>query len=96
MDEKELNALRDSVRQIDKDLLALFEKRVSLSKEIAQYKLKAELPIYDAKREEKNIRELSSLIEDSAVRDHFVSWYQMLMDISKKIQKMSFRGTRDE
>lgn len=94
MDDKELKVLRDSVRQIDKDLVALFEKRISLSKEIAHCKLKAELPVYDAAREEKNIRELSALIKDESIRNHFISWYQSLMDISKKVQQNWLQGDK--
>lgn len=91
MDEKELEVLRQSVRKIDKDLAALFEKRLALSQSIAQYKLKANKPIYDASREEKNIRELSELLEDVSRRPDFVRWYQMLMDISKKVQQEFIR-----
>lgn len=91
MDEKELDLLRQSVRKIDKDLAALFEKRLALSQSIAQYKLKANKPIYDASREEKNIRELSELLEDASRRPDFVRWYQMLMDISKKVQQEFIR-----
>ena len=91
MDEKELEVLRQSVRKIDKDLAALFEKRLALSQSIAQYKLKANKPIYDASREEKNIRELSGLLEDVSRRPDFVRWYQMLMDISKKVQQEFIR-----
>ena len=43
MDEKELEELRASVRRIDSELAALFEKRLELSRGIALYKLKADL-----------------------------------------------------
>lgn len=91
MDEKELDTLRQAVRQIDTDLAALFEKRLALSRSIAQYKLKANKPIYDASREEKNIKELSLLLEDVSQRPDFIRWYQLLMDISKKVQKEFIR-----
>ncbi len=92
MDEKELETLRQSVRKIDKDLAKLFQKRLELSKSIAAYKLKANKPIYDAKREEKNIKDLSELIEDVSQRPDFIKWYQMLMDISKKVQTKLIKG----
>ncbi len=92
MDEKELALLRESIREIDKDLAALFEKRLALSKGIAEYKLKAHKPIYDAEREAKNIEDLSKLLEDVSQRPDFIKWYQMLMDISKKVQEKLIRG----
>ena len=92
MEDKELEALRNSVRNIDKELAALFEKRLALSKSIAQCKLKAEIPVFDGKREAKNIEELAQLIEDMSARPDFIRWYQMLMDISKKVQNRFIRG----
>lgn len=38
MEDKELADLRNSVRSIDKELAALFEKRLALSRSIAQCK----------------------------------------------------------
>ena len=92
MDEKELEELRASVRRIDSELAALFEKRLELSRGIALYKLKAHKPIYDAEREAKNIEALSSLIEDVSSRPDFIRWYQLLMDISKKLQSKLIQG----
>ncbi|WP_303002832.1 chorismate mutase [uncultured Dialister sp.] len=92
MEDKELEALRNSVRSIDKELVCLFEKRLALSRSIAQRKMKAEIPVFDGKREAKNIEELSKLIEDLSVRPDFIRWYQMLMDISKKVQNRFIRG----
>lgn len=91
MDEKELEELRASVRRIDSELAELFEKRLELSRGIALYKLKAHKPIYDAEREAKNIEALSSLIEDVSCPD-FIRWYQLLMDISKKLQSKLIQG----
>ena len=42
LNESELNDLRNNIREIDKDLVSLFEKRLTLSKAVAAYKLKAE------------------------------------------------------
>ncbi len=92
MEDKELEALRNSVRSIDKELACLFEKRLALSRSIAQRKMKAEIPVFDGKREAKNIEELSKLIEDLSARPDFICWYQMLMDISKKVQNRFIRG----
>ena len=50
LNESELNDLRNNIREIDKDLVSLFEKRLTLSKAVAAYKLKAEKPIFDEAR----------------------------------------------
>ena len=83
----ELKDLRDSIRDIDTQMAALFEKRMALSKLVAQRKLKANLSIYDEKRENENIEAISRLIQKASEKPLFIRWYKMLMDISKKVQE---------
>lgn len=56
MEDKELADLRNSVRTIDKELAALFEKRLALSRSIAQCKIKAEIPVFDGKGKKRTLR----------------------------------------
>lgn len=83
----QLKDLRDSIRDIDTQMAALFEKRMALSKLVAQRKLKANLSIYDEKRENENIEAISQLIQKASEKPLFIRWYKMLMDISKKVQE---------
>lgn len=83
----ELEMLRNEIRKIDRELVALFEKRMAVSREVALCKMKSSLPVYDAVREEKNIRELSALLERASDQPYFRKWYQLLMDLSKDRQR---------
>lgn len=83
----ELDIVREEIRKVDRDMTALFEKRMALSREVALCKMKSGAPIYDAAREEKNIRELSALLQDAADAPYFRRWYQLLMDLSKEKQR---------
>ncbi len=83
----ELETLREEIRKIDRDMVVLFEKRMAVSANVAQVKIKNRLPIYDEAREEQNIRELSELLADALDRPLFQKWYRVLMDISKFRQK---------
>ena len=96
LNESELNDLRNNIREIDKDLVSLFEKRLTLSKAVAAYKLKAEKPIFDEAREEKNIRAVSELLQHVSEKQNFIGWYTLLMDISKDIQKKLILGEKDD
>ncbi len=84
---EDLDAVRRQIRRIDKNLVALFEKRMALSKEVALCKIESGKPIYDAAREEQNIHDLTLLLTDAADRPYFKKWYQLLMDLSKDKQK---------
>lgn len=83
----ELDAVREEIRRVDQDMVVLFEKRMALSREVALCKMKSGKPVYDAAREEKNIRELSLLLKDAANQPYFLRWYQLLMDLSKERQR---------
>jgi chorismate mutase len=85
-DGRDLKELRDSIRGIDQEMTMLFEKRMALSRLVAAKKAKASLPIYDASREKENTEALVSLLDEMSDKPYFVHWYQLLMDISKKVQ----------
>ena len=46
-----------------------------------------EVPIYDARREEENIEQVVSVIQKTIDKSHFIKWYRLLMDISKRVQQ---------
>ena len=47
----ELTKARKKINEIDEQMSKLFEQRMKTSKEVAEYKIKHSLPIYDEKRE---------------------------------------------
>ena len=85
--DKDLNELRNEIRTIDKELVKLFEKRMTLCRAVGETKLKSQAPVFDAVREEENIRNLTALIENVTDKMYFTGWYRSLMDISKEIQR---------
>lgn len=85
--DKDLNELRNEIRTIDKELVKLFEKRMTLCRAVGETKLKSQAPVFDAVREEENIRNLTALIENVTDKMYFIGWYRSLMDISKEIQR---------
>ncbi len=63
MDEEELKRLIEKAKKIDKNMAALFQEEWTGSKKPAQEKTEANIPVYDAEKEEKNIEDLSELIK---------------------------------
>ncbi len=82
----ELETLREEIRGIDTELARLFEKRMAVSASVAAVKIRKNLPIYDAAREEENIEALCGFLSDAANRPLFSKWYRLLMDASKARQ----------
>lgn len=53
MDEKEFEILWEEIRKIDRNMADLFDERVELTRRTALSKIEANIPVYDAKGEEK-------------------------------------------
>lgn len=80
-----LDELRLKIDEIDREMTRLFEARMDVASQIAEYKRENNLPVLDAGRE----REKINAISDS-VRPEFQSYvqtlYSTIMDLSKNYQ----------
>lgn len=81
----ELIDIRKEIDVIDKDLKALFVKRMALSKEVAAVKVKSGAPVYNAEREAEIIENLSSDV-DADFKDDYVDWIKQLLSASRNYQ----------
>ena len=83
----DLEDYRKELDALDRELVALFEKRMQLSQSIGNYKRAHDLPIFDESREqrvvEQNLTHLKS--EEFAVQTHH--FLDTIMDLSKEVQK---------
>lgn len=81
-----LEQCRAAIDAIDRDLVRLFEERLLVSREVAQNKLAAGLPIYDAKREEAVLQSRQALLQDKAQAEKCRTFFRLLMELSKEEQ----------
>ena len=84
--DKDLNELRNEIRTIDKELVKLFEKRMTLCRAVGETKLKSQAPVFDAVREEENIRNLTALIENVTDKMYFTGWYRSLINYGRTLR----------
>lgn len=84
-----MDELRQEISEITAQMMALFERRLEVSKAIGTYKKRQGLPIHDASREQALIERyrLESYPEQSE------AFLQMLFTLSKDVQE---RETVDE
>ena len=94
MEQKDLNEAREAIAQIDKDMAALFVKRMRAAETIAAYKNEHSLPVYDAAQEARVIERNTAYIEDETIRAHYLGFMQNIMDISKAYQERLNCGAR--
>ena len=84
---KDIQLLREKINDIDAKMANLFEERMKVAADIASYKKKQGLPIYDASREQEVILSNADLIKNKELTEYYKEFLQDIMDISKKYQQ---------
>ena len=82
----DLQELRQRIDGIDDELVRLFEQRMDVSIEIAQYKKLHDIPIYDPMREKQKLYALSQKV-DEGHKEHIAELYSLLFEISRAEQE---------
>lgn len=87
-----LNKAREIIGEADREIAALFEKRMAAVREVAEYKKERGLPVFDGAREDFLINRNSEYINDEAIKDYYISFIKSTMDISKRYQHRILEG----
>lgn len=82
----ELNELRNSIDDIDKDILSLFEKRMDVCRQVALYKKQHDMPVFQSGREDEIIARIRRNTADPSLRNGTAALFTTIMDISKHLQ----------
>ena len=72
----------------------LFSERMSLAREVAEYKIAHGLPILDSARESEVIEKNAAKLDDEELRPYYVSFLQGNMNVSKSYQDMITNGMK--
>lgn len=81
----ELQDFRKKIDAIDAELLRLFAERMDVAAEIASYKKTHDLPVLDRRREKEKLLEIARSVPEE-LRDHAVSLYSLLFELSRSRQ----------
>lgn len=82
-----LEETRFKINEIDKKMAELFEKRMLLAKDVANFKFSHNLPIFDRIREEENIKRNVLNLNNQDLQNYYIEFLTKIMDISKEYQK---------
>ena len=83
---RDLKDLRVEIDEVDKAILELFTKRMSLACEVAEYKISTGKKVYDKAREDEKLTKLSSYVDDAFSQQAVKELYTQIMSISRKKQ----------
>ena len=87
-----MTELREQIDCIDKELVSLFEQRMSVSAQIADCKKERALPILDAAREHALLEKIAQ-ISDPELEKYTVSLYQTILSLSRSYQQHIINGS---
>lgn len=85
-----LDKIRKEIDSIDKSLCELINKRMDLSKEVAEYKIENNMPVFDRVRENAILDKVANESEEYA--DQLKKIYSSIMEQSKSIQYSMIGG----
>ena len=79
-----LEELRQSIDQIDQELVRLFERRMAVTREVGEYKQQVGLPVLDAAREREVLAKKLNLISNPDLQADVVQLYENIRAISRR------------
>ena len=82
----DLQELRKQIDEIDDAMVALFEKRMSIAEQVANYKIETGKPVFDEAREQEKLQSLGEKTHTSFNSCGIQQLYQQIMSISRKRQ----------
>ncbi|WP_028044149.1 prephenate dehydratase [Candidatus Stoquefichus massiliensis] len=83
---KDLNQCREEIDAIDKEMIALFEKRMNVAKDVITYKLANHMDIFQAAREAQVVEKNVNRIHNEELKEYAKSFILDMMNISKTYQ----------
>lgn len=85
---------RDTISEIDKEIAALFEKRMKAVEDVAAYKKANGIPVEDPVREAQLIEANSARVSNDKIRSYYINFLKNTMKLSKDYQHKLIDGTR--
>ena len=84
---KKLEICRDLIDSIDNQIIELYEKRMEVVKDVIEYKIENDLPIYDQNRESLMLEKNLSKIKNEEYKKYYTDVLNGFLKASKEYQK---------
>lgn len=82
----DLGKIRGQIDVIDNEIVDLFQKRMQLASEVAEYKISTGKPVLDHEREEQKIESLTQLADSDFNKHGVEELFRQIMAMSRKYQ----------
>ena len=84
---RELADIRKDLDAVDREIVRLFEERMTLAAQVAEYKIAKGMPVLDRSREEKVLASRAALLEDKRLEGDVRALFECIMALSRKEQE---------
>ena len=82
----DLTELRGQLDEIDGQIVALYEKRMDVCKEVAGYKIGTGKKVFDRQREQEKLAKVKNLTHNDFYARGAAELFELLMSVSRKLQ----------
>lgn len=82
----DLLEIRDQIDEIDDEILRLFEKRMGLCADVADFKIRTGKKVFDKEREQAKLKVLGGKASSDFTKHGIQELFQQIMSISRKLQ----------
>jgi len=83
---RDLLELRDEIDDIDAEIVALYERRMSIAQEVAEYKISVGKPVFDKEREQNKLHKLTNKVHTDFLKHGVQELFEQIMSMSRKRQ----------
>ena len=84
---RQLDEIRKDIDAIDRQITELFEKRMELTTQVAEYKIANGKPVFDPDREEEKLNALSALTHSEENARGIRTLFETVMAVSRDQQQ---------
>ncbi len=82
----DLLELRDKIDEIDRQIIQLFEERMDVSRQVADFKIRTGKPVFDQQREADKLKKVKELAHTPFNATGTEELFQQIMSMSRKLQ----------
>lgn len=82
----DLAGLREQIDAIDSQIVGLYEKRMDISRQVAEYKIETGKKVFDKIREEEKLRSVKALTHNEFNSHGIEELFEQIMSMSRKLQ----------
>ena len=82
----DLTVLREEIDKIDRQIVYLYERRMDVCREVAEYKIRTGKKVLDKEREKAKISTLTGLASNDFYRHGIEELFEQIMSMSRKLQ----------